>query len=169
LTIGLIASFLLFAACGSSDPEPPADAGDAAGGVTETPDAGDTPEQLPENVVADADFVLVADGIEPGVLGYGPQGGEVTSPGPTIRLKEGEAAKIVLHNVDVSPHDFVAVAKKKVDAKTLWGSSISEEGFVDPSSFASVTFTPDLKGSYYYVCTRAGHLDRGMWGRLIIK
>ncbi len=69
----------------------------------------------------------MADGIEPSVLGYGPQGGEVTSPGPTIRLKDGEAAKIVLHNVDISPHDFVAVARKKVDTKTLWRAYVDEE------------------------------------------
>jgi nitrite reductase (NO-forming) len=32
-----------------------------------------------------------------------------------------------------------------------------------------VTFTPDKPGTYYYICSVPGHVERGMWGRFVVE
>lgn len=108
--------------------------------------------------------------------GYALEGGEITSdPGPTIRVKVGEPVRITFDNVhfhgESIEHDFAIVADKHtftpLTPDALWGARTD---VIHPDDAAdTVTFTPDAPGTYYYVCSVPGHVERGMWGRFIVE
>ena len=133
---------------------------------------------------AGEELVLVA-GFPPGVTtkaGFGVEGEDITSPGPTIRMRKGETVTITFENAHYleggspfpEPHNFTVVEDKDVpvfEMEPLWSAHVG--GFDDENLRAgergSVTFTAETAGSFYYVCALSDHPGRGMWGRFIVE
>lgn len=107
--------------------------------------------------------------------GYALLGHELTSPGPTIRARKGEAVTITFENVHEGEriyHNFVIVAELDQEAPPRWGAQIGEATIpdaIDVGASGTVTFVPDIAGSFYYICSVPGHIDRGMWGQFIVE
>ncbi len=130
------------------------------------------------------ELVLVA-GFPPGdttKTGFGVEGEDITSPGPTIRVRKGETVTITFENAhyyeDGRPftegHNFNVVEDKDVSTllmEPLWGAHLG--GFDDENLEAgergSVTFTAETAGEFYYVCAIGDHIGHGMWGRFIVE
>jgi uncharacterized cupredoxin-like copper-binding protein len=109
--------------------------------------------------------------------GYALEGREIrSSPGPTIRVQADRRVTIVFDNVhgrfhgEYIEHDFAVVADKDhfepFAPDALWGAKTEVIYPDDPP--AAVTFTPHGVGSYDYVCSVPGHVERGMWGRFVV-
>ena len=140
------------------------------------------------NLSAGEELVLIAAafGDDYGVswlAGFAVGGEEITSPGPTIRVRKGETVTITFENAHYfedgrpwqAPHNFMVVADKDVVGsriEPLWGAYVG--GFGDPylktAEHGSVTFTAEDAGSFFYVCAFLKHKDdHGMWGRFIVE
>lgn len=128
---------------------------------------------------SDGELSLVADVTEPDSeqkLGFAFAGQEVTGGGPTLTVQAGEEVTVTLENNDtLGPHDLAVVphlddiptmaALGGLEEEVLWGASIDS---LSDGESSSVTFTPDTPGSYYYVCTLAGHAAAGMMGEFVV-
>lgn len=102
--------------------------------------------------------------------GFGLKKDQLATPGPTIRIKVGTTVKIVFTNVGTNPHTVkVMGGNQPSDDPTVpvafAGAMI--EGRVDPEGgTASLTFTVDKPGKFWYACVVPGHIQRGMFGTL---
>ena len=110
--------------------------------------------------------------------GFAFLGDEITSPGPTIRVKKGVEITVTLTNKhgyawsENINHNFEILPEKKSTGDTLWGAIIGERQFsqaIPPGEGGSVTFTPDRAGEFFYICTVSDHLGRGMYGSFIVE
>ena len=147
--------------------------------------ASPTVEVATINLSAGEELVLVygagfTDDPEDILAGYAAEGEEISSPGPTIRVRKGETVTITFENAhyfDGEPfpekHNFAVVTDKDVpvhEMEPLWGAHVG--GFGDarlkPGERGSVTFTPDTTGTFYYVCAVWDHIQHGMLGLFIV-
>lgn len=102
-------------------------------------------------------------------FGFGSPGKKVDSPGPEMRVKQGEIVKIAFSNVGQIPHSFRVVKEKKWDAPAVFGAAIGDATRpISPSQSGTTTFKADKGGSYFYICTVPGHVERGMFGSLVV-
>lgn len=106
-----------------------------------------------------------------GTYGFGYSADNITSPGPTITLHDGEKVTVTFHNVDTSlPHSFAVTTGKSDSSTVLFNSETNPGTYVQPGQTATVTFTvSDNVGDYYYICKVPGHVDLGMWGNCVIE
>ena len=127
-----------------------------------------------------AAFAVDFEGVVP-PFGFGFEGEDITTPGPTIRVRKGETVTITFENAHFrvggrpfgAPHNFTVLADKDGrvrEREPLWGAHVG--GFDDPNlesgESGSVTFTAEAAGSFYYVCTVSDHIADGMWGPFIV-
>ena len=77
--------------------------------------------------------------------------------------------KMTFYNVANIPHSWEIVSSKAVSESPMFGAGINIDNYVSPGSSATVTFTPDQTGDFYYVCTVPGHITLGMWGNVHIE
>ncbi len=107
--------------------------------------------------------------------GFALEGEDITSPGPTIRVRAGEPVTITFKNVHdfPEPHDFTIVAEMdnlalltKLLVDPLWGAETKWLPFGEQQTIA---FTPNTPGSYFYICTNSDHARLGMWGSFIVE
>ncbi len=133
---------------------------------------------------AGEELVLVA-GFPPAdttKTGFAVEGEDITSPGPTIRVRKGETVTITFENANfyedgrpfTEGHNLTVVTDKDVsvlEMEPLWGAHVG--GFDDENLRAgergSVTFTAETAGEFYYVCAYSDHIEVGMWGRFIVE
>jgi FtsP/CotA-like multicopper oxidase with cupredoxin domain len=131
---------------------------------------------------ADGEVVLVAGQPSEGYrdrtvddsVGFGFDGDQPTTPGPTIRVKAGEPVTITLRNEHYrndapfsEPHNFVVVTDAAdFIPEPLWDSDTGE---IMTDEEATVTFVPDAPGEYSYMCTVGGHRTAGMFGEFIVE
>ncbi|MEM4311020.1 MAG: cupredoxin domain-containing protein [Nitrososphaerales archaeon] len=102
--------------------------------------------------------------------GFAFEGQALSSPGPTLKVKVGETVKINFINKGQIPHTFAIVQELKFDATPLFGASIgSPSKPIFPDVESSIIFTANRAGSFSYICTVPGHLERGMLGKIIIE
>lgn len=115
--------------------------------------------------------------------GFGFEGEKATSPGPTLTIYKGETVTLTFINealyedgrIDTNRHNFLVVADKDANASAmapLWGAQVGGNTNYDEDiktgESASITFTPEEVGEFYYICNSHGHFTHGMWGRLIV-
>ncbi len=103
------------------------------------------------------------------LFGFGNSATNITSPGPTLYLQEGTAYTMTVYNVGTSPHAWEIVPTKAVSNIPMFGAGIDITNFLPAGNSASVTFTPNQTGNFYYVCTEPGHIDYGMWGNVVVS
>ncbi len=104
-----------------------------------------------------------------GTYGYGDSASSIVSPGPTLHLKAGTTYTMTVHNAGKIPHSWEIVSTKATSNSPLFGAGINISSYIPPGTSASVTFTPDKAGNYYYVCTVPGHISLGMWGNVVVS
>jgi uncharacterized cupredoxin-like copper-binding protein len=120
------------------------------------------------------DIILYAGPVSSGAAdtyGFGKTANNITSPGPTLTLHDGDTVTVTLHNVGSTlSHSFAVTAAKSDSEMVLFDSEINPGTYVPPGSTGSVTFTvSDNVGDYYYICKVPGHVDFGMWGQCNIE
>lgn len=126
-----------------------------------------SPTQTP---TAPALEIRVFGGEVGGRFGFGPSPGNITSPGPTLRLRLGQPVRIVFVNVGQIPHSFAVVQAPREDSPPLFGAAIgSASRPILPGQAGSVIFTPNRPGKYYYICTVPGHPLLGMVGEMLVE
>jgi FtsP/CotA-like multicopper oxidase with cupredoxin domain len=103
------------------------------------------------------------------LFGFGNSATNITSPGPTLYLQEGTTYTMTVYNVGTSPHAWEIVPTKAVSNTPMFGAGIDITNFLPAGNSASVTFTANQTGNFYYVCTEPGHIDYGMWGNVIVS
>ena len=101
---------------------------------------------------------------------FGFEGQEPTTPAPEIRVKVGDIVEIILQNKGKIPHSLAITPEKRFDVQPLFNAAIgSVSRPLSPDEQASVVFKPNRPGEYYYVCQVPGHIELGMWGKLIAE
>ncbi len=191
LALGTMLALGAAAACGGGAEE----AGDAEEAAPE-PQAQESPtvaEEEPEPTF-EAPTVDLADGEELVLVagwagdpsdrlgGYAVEGEEITSPGPTIRVREGDTVTITFENAHFwedgrpfgEPHNITIVRDKDEsvwEMQPLWDANVGgyRTAGLKPGERESVTFTADTAGTFYYVCAYADHIDHGMWGSFVVE
>ncbi len=103
-------------------------------------------------------------------FGFGDPKTSVGSPGPEIHVQEGEVVKVTFRNIGQIPHSFKIVKEKKWDAPTLFGAFIGDATRpLSANQAGTTTFKADKTGTYYYICTVPGHVERGMFGTIVVE
>jgi len=129
------------------------------------------PESAPTSEKVDREIRLTMGEVSlAGPYGFGLDGKDVTSPGPTITVKAGERIRVIITNVGQLPHNF-AVAEFAVEgAPALWGSGIGTGAApIDPNQTGSVVFRAERAGEYFYICQVPGHSGHfKMFGRFVV-
>ena len=104
---------------------------------------------------------------------FGTSPDNLTTPGPTLRLRVGDTVQIRLINAGNIPHSFVITdeARENPLASPIFsGAAIgSASNPLGPEEEGVITFTPDRPGTFYYMCTVPGHFTRGMYGEIIVS
>jgi FtsP/CotA-like multicopper oxidase with cupredoxin domain len=101
-----------------------------------------------------------------GTYGFGYTADNITSPGPTLTLHDGDVVTVTLHNTDTAlTHSFQVCSANSDTATVFFDSAINPGTYVAPGGTGTVTFTvSDHTGNYYYICPVPGHNDLGMYG-----
>jgi uncharacterized cupredoxin-like copper-binding protein len=111
---------------------------------------------------------LYAGEIRPGTYGFG-NSSSVTSPGPTLTFKEGQAYTVTVDNVGTMLHSWEINTQNSTNGQVLFNSDINSGTYISPGQSASVTFTPNQTGNFYYICPVPGHASSfGMWGNVVV-
>jgi len=84
---------------------------------------------------------------------------------PTIRVKQGDTVEVTLTNDGVVPHNFVI---DELNVELPKSASGGQEG-LNPGEEGTVSFTADVKGTFFYYCSIPGHRQLGMEGQIVIE
>jgi plastocyanin len=104
-----------------------------------------------------------------GEYGFGSTS-SVTSPGLTLTFTMGQTVTLTLHNIGEKAHNWAIVDAKSPTAIVLWNSQIANASNpVAPDDSASVTFTVDNAGSYYYISQVGDDVSLGIWGVVTVN
>jgi uncharacterized cupredoxin-like copper-binding protein len=113
-------------------------------------------------------LTLYAGEVSSAQYGFGNSASTLTSdPGPTLNLKVGTTYTMTVHNVGTMPHAW-EITSEKATGSALFGAQIDVTTYIQPGASASVTFTPNQAGNFYYLCPVPGHIDLGMWGNVVV-
>jgi len=105
------------------------------------------------------------------IYAYGFSRDNLTSPGPTIKVRVGAFVKLTLVNIGALPHVFVVHDKleENPNIKPLFKNAQAGDVLnpVMPGEKLNTVFKVTKPGKFYYLCTIPGHVKRGMYGMLI--
>ncbi|MBI2005813.1 MAG: multicopper oxidase domain-containing protein [Nitrosopumilales archaeon] len=112
------------------------------------------------NFVESSDFRTLAFNALPEEEGHNPE----------IRITAGDSVTIKATNTGKSFHAFGVVTNPEDPNSLVWNSVIqSATNPLKPGESGEVTFTTDVPGTYYYICTVPGHSIQGMQGKFIVE
>jgi nitrite reductase (NO-forming) len=103
-----------------------------------------------------------------GSLGFGFSPDNITSPGPTLYFKVGDVVKVTFAVVGNVPHAW-EITNALTSTQPLFGAVIGSA--INPilsGKNATVIFTPDRAGQFWYICPVPGHVELGMDGKVIV-
>ena len=112
-------------------------------------------------------LTLYAGEISTTSYGFGTTASTITSPGPTLNLKEGQSYTMTVTNSGTMPHAW-EITRQQAAGSVLFGAQIAPTSFLSPGTSGSVTFTPNEAGTFYYICPVPGHVSLGMWGTVVV-
>ena len=119
---------------------------------------------------ANVTFVLYAGEASATTFAFGLKPGNLTSPGPTLTFNISDIVNVTVIDVGSMPHAFAVTDAPNTNANTLFGAAIASGGMpLNPGEKGTVVFKADTTGSYYYICPVPGHVEQGMWGKIIVK
>ncbi|MEB3779279.1 MAG: multicopper oxidase domain-containing protein [Desulfurococcales archaeon] len=106
-----------------------------------------------------------------GKFGFGLSPDNVTAPGPTIKVKQGDVVELRFVNMGKLRHGLVITDRvSKVNPEVLFGAQIgSASNPIPPGGDGSVVFVADRPGEFFYQCPVSNHGPKGMWGKLIVE
>jgi uncharacterized cupredoxin-like copper-binding protein len=117
--------------------------------------------------VSGTPLTMYAGEISTASYGFGNTAATITSPGPTMTLKEGTSYTMTVTNSGTMPHAW-EITRDKTTSTVLFGAQIDPTSYISPGASGSVTFTPTEVGTFYYICPVPGHVALGMWGTVIV-
>jgi uncharacterized cupredoxin-like copper-binding protein len=101
-------------------------------------------------------------------FGYGPS--SLVSPGPTLTFKVGDVVNVTVTDVGQQPHNWAIVSTNQTSAPVQFSAQIrSASSPLQHGESGSVVFTVTQAGGFYYICQVPGHVDVGMWGRVMVN
>ncbi|HLN89588.1 MAG TPA: sulfocyanin-like copper-binding protein [Candidatus Binatia bacterium] len=114
-------------------------------------------------------ITLYAGETSSGRLGFGDSSTNLSSPGPTLRLKISDVVSLTLVNVGKMPHAFAVASMPTASGRVLFNAKIaSATNPLEPGQSGTVVFAPDNAGTFYYICPVPGHSDSGMYGAVVV-
>ena len=91
----------------------------------------------------------------------------IMSPGPELQIKKGDLVKVTFRNVGGIPHTFRITNEKVWDAEPVFGAFVGQPMRpLEPGQVGMTFFIAEEEGTFYYICTVPGHVDRGMFGTI---
>ncbi len=129
-----------------------------------------TPLQNTSKISAPNIALVLYEGEMPnGNLGFGYSANNLTSPGPTLRLKIGDVVNMTVFNVGNSPHAFALMSAPFTGAIMLYDAEIGSAGSpLQPGQSGSVIFGPMSTGNLFYTSPVSGNAEAGLWGSIIV-
>ena len=112
-------------------------------------------------------LTMFAGEINTASYGFGNTATTITSPGPTITLKEGTSYTMTVTNSGRMPHAW-EITRDKTTSTVVFGAQIDPTSYISPGASGSVTFTPNEIGTFFYICPVPGHVALGMWGTVTV-
>ena len=126
------------------------------------------PSSSEQNKAPTIYLTLYAGETSSGQLSFGDSPSNLSSPGPTIRMKISDVVSLTFINVGKMPHAF-AVTSMPTGGTFLFNAKIGSAGNpLEPGKSGTVVFSPDNAGTFYYICPVAGHADSGMYGAVVV-
>ncbi len=114
-------------------------------------------------------IVLYEGEMPNGNLGFGYSASNLTSPGPTLRLKIGDVVNMTVFNVGNSPHAFALMSAPLTGAIMLYNAEVGSAGSpLQTGQSGSVIFGPMTTGNLFYTSPLAGDAEAGLWGSIIV-
>jgi uncharacterized cupredoxin-like copper-binding protein len=99
--------------------------------------------------------------------GFGNSSSTLTSnPGPTLTLITGQTYTMTVYNVGSMQHNWALVNAKSTTANVQWGAVTAP---INAGASGEVTFRAGQAGSYFYICQIPGHVEKGLWGTVIVS
>ncbi len=112
---------------------------------------------------------LYAGEISTTEYGFGNSPTTITSPGPTLAFKVGDIVNLTVVNMGKMPHNWALTTTNQISASVLFGARIATgEVPIPPNQIMSTVFTVSKAGNFLYLCEVSGHLQLGMWGKVVI-
>jgi plastocyanin len=104
------------------------------------------------------------------IYGFGYSENNLVSPGPTLTFTVGDVVNLTVTNVGQLPHNWGIVSTNQTSAPVQFSAQIrSGSSPLQHGESGSVVFTVTKAGDYYYICQVSGHVDLGMWGKVVVN
>jgi plastocyanin len=115
-------------------------------------------------------ITLYEGAISPSLYGFGYSSNNLVSPGPTLTFKVGDIVNVTVTDVGQLPHNWAIVSTNQTSAPVEFNAQIrSGSNPLQHGESDSVVFTLTKAGDFYYVCQVPGHVDLGMWGKVVVN
>jgi uncharacterized cupredoxin-like copper-binding protein len=89
----------------------------------------------------------------------------MSNPGPTLTLTAGQTYTMTVYNVGSMQHNWAIVNAKSTSANVQWGAVTAP---INAGASGEVTFRAGQAGNYFYICQVPGHVEKGLWGTVIV-
>ena len=123
-----------------------------------------------ENLQPTVNITIYAKELQNGKFGWGFSSDNITSPGPILTFKVGDVVNATVFNVGKLPHAWRITDSNATNANVLFNAEVaSGSSPLTPGASGSTIFTVNKAGNYYYICPVPGHVQLGMWGKIIVQ
>jgi uncharacterized cupredoxin-like copper-binding protein len=104
------------------------------------------------------------------LYGFGYSANSLVSPGPTLTFKVGDVVNVTVSDVGQLPHNWAIVSSNQTSSPVQFNAQIrSASSPLQHGESGSVVFTVAKAGDLYYICQVPGHVDVGMWGKVVVN
>jgi uncharacterized cupredoxin-like copper-binding protein len=108
--------------------------------------------------------------ISSSLYGFGYSSNSLVSPGPTLTFKVGDIVNVTVTDVGQMPHNWAIVSTNQTSAPVQFNAQIrSASNPLQHGESGSVIFTVTKAGDCYYICQVPGHVDLGMYGKVVVN
>jgi plastocyanin len=115
-------------------------------------------------------ITLYEGAISSSLYGFGYSSNNIVSPGPTLTFKVGDIVNLTVTDVGKLPHNWAIVSANQTSAPVEFNAQIrSPSSPLQHGESGSVVFTVTKTGNFYYICQVEGHVDLGMWGKVVVN
>ena len=115
-------------------------------------------------------ITLYEGAVSSNLYGFGYSANNLVSPGPTLTFKVGDIVNVTVTDVGQLPHNWAIVSTNQTSAPVQFNAQIrSASSPLQHGESGSVVFTVTKAGDYYYICQVEGHVDLGMWGKVVVN
>jgi uncharacterized cupredoxin-like copper-binding protein len=122
------------------------------------------------STVPNVNIILYEGAVSSSLYGFGYNANNLVSPGPTLTFKVGDIVNVTVTDVGQLPHNWAIVSTNQTSAPVQFNAQIrSASSPLQHGESGSTVFTVTKAGDYYYICQVPGHVDLGMWGRIVVN